>query len=64
MEVANNGQEALEKFKEKGNNEKPFGFILMDMMMPVMDGVTSSKLIREYEQEVCQLLFVISYIFF
>lgn len=51
VEVANNGQEALDKFIEKGKEGKGFGFVLMDMMMPVMDGVTSSNLIRKHEAE-------------
>lgn len=50
--MANNGQEALDKFIEEGNKENGFRFVLMDMMMPVMDGITSSNLIRKHEEEV------------
>lgn len=63
VEVANDGQEALDLFKEKGKEGKQFGFVLMDMMMPIMDGLTSSKLIREYEKEVSLYLFYILFIF-
>ena len=43
--MANNGQEALD-YTEKNQ----FDIILMDMMMPVMDGVEATKLIRENEK--------------
>ena len=45
---AENGQQALELFKEK-----PAGtldVILMDLMMPVMDGYTATRKIRELER--------------
>jgi signal transduction histidine kinase len=47
VEIANNGAEAVEKFKEKG-----FGYyscIFMDIQMPVMDGMTACTKIRKYE---------------
>ena len=43
---ASNGSEALECYKKK-----PYDLILMDIMMPMMDGYESSKNIREYEME-------------
>lgn len=45
---AKDGQEALNMFKE-ANGE--FDVILMDISMPVMDGMTSTRLIREYEKQ-------------
>lgn len=39
--IANNGQEALEKLENAD-----FGLVLMDMQMPVMDGITATKHIR------------------
>ena len=45
---AENGQQALELFKEKPAGT--FDVILMDMMMPVMDGYTATKKIRSLER--------------
>jgi CheY-like chemotaxis protein len=43
---AENGEEALLKFKQHH-----FDLVFMDIQMPVMDGITATKLIRQYEQE-------------
>ncbi|WP_232312665.1 response regulator [Enterovibrio coralii] len=44
IEVADNGQIALDMVQEQ-----EFDIVLMDMQMPVMDGVTATKKIREIE---------------
>jgi len=44
--IANNGVEAIEKFQ----NQK-FDVILMDIMMPVMDGLDATVKIREIEAD-------------
>jgi hypothetical protein len=45
VQVANNGQEALDLLAEQ-----PFDLVLMDMMMPVMDGIEATKRLRASEQ--------------
>ncbi len=47
--LASDGHEAVEKFKSQGNGA--YNFILMDVNMPVMDGFTAAKRIREWEIE-------------
>ncbi|KAJ6120961.1 hypothetical protein N7523_005241 [Penicillium sp. IBT 18751x] len=47
-ETAFNGLNALNKFKE---SKKPFSCVLMDLSMPVMDGLVSTSKIREFEKK-------------
>ncbi|MBE0647360.1 MAG: response regulator [Bacteroidales bacterium] len=46
VDSASDGQIAVDKFKDN-----TYDAILMDIMMPTMDGVTACKLIREMEKE-------------
>ena len=49
IEVAHNGKVALDLYMHKG--EAYFDLILMDIDMPVMDGKTATKKIRQHEAE-------------
>lgn len=48
VEPVSNGLEAVHKFE--ASDEEAFDVILMDIMMPVMDGITATKTIRAMER--------------
>jgi len=48
IECASNGKEALEKVTQ--HTGKYYDFIFMDINMPEMDGITSTREIRKFEQ--------------
>jgi CheY-like chemotaxis protein len=57
-EQSENGQEALEMFQanngpesSEGESRQPFDFVLMDIGMPVMNGIQCTKAIREHERK-------------
>lgn len=48
-EIAGNGVEALDQVRAAEREGRPFSLILMDCMMPVMDGLTATRRIRQDE---------------
>ncbi len=46
VEIANNGEEAVAKVNSSGTPSK-YDIVFMDLQMPVMDGYTATKAIRE-----------------
>ena len=55
---AKNGQEAVDKFH--ASKPKYYDAILMDIRMPVMDGLTATKLIRRSEKSDAQTVPIIA----
>jgi len=50
-ESANNGKEAVEKVISSANTENAFQVVLMDLEMPIMNGMEATKKVREFEKE-------------
>ncbi|EKM75241.1 Tco1 HAMP domain related type IA HK [Agaricus bisporus var. burnettii JB137-S8] len=49
VEIAENGSLAVDAFKARVAQGKPFDIILMDVSMPFMGGMEATELIRSYE---------------
>ncbi|KAJ8594201.1 hypothetical protein M405DRAFT_809539 [Rhizopogon salebrosus TDB-379] len=49
VEIAENGSLAVDAFKARIQQSKPFDIILMDVSMPFMGGMEATELIRAYE---------------
>ncbi|EPS94054.1 hypothetical protein FOMPIDRAFT_50286 [Fomitopsis schrenkii] len=49
VEIAENGQLAVDAFRTRVQRNQPFDIILMDVSMPFMGGMEATELIRAYE---------------
>lgn len=50
-DTASNGHEALELFETSLESETPYDLIILDLLMPGMDGYETGSMIRQLEKE-------------
>ena len=53
-ETANSGPEALSMIEKKASSDLAYDIIFLDHMMPEMDGIETTKRIREWENKTGQ----------
>jgi len=49
VDVVDNGWQAVDKFRQAHESQKPYDLIVMDIMMPEVDGLQSVLAMREME---------------
>lgn len=50
VNIVVNGEEAVAAVRMSHNDRKPYTLVIMDIMMPVLDGLSALKQIREFEK--------------
>ncbi len=58
LEIAKNGQQAIDAINRSVESNRIFDLILMDLMMPVMDGIEATKIIRKMPGKVSQIAII------
>ncbi|RIV21123.1 response regulator [Fibrisoma montanum] len=53
--TAEHGRQAVDMVQQNLDNATPYQIIIMDLQMPVMDGATACRTIREFDQSVVVL---------
>jgi CheY-like chemotaxis protein len=60
VDAYENGMKAVEGLRQKANEGRPYHIVLMDVMMPVLDGYEATKLIRKDPIEAVRKILVIA----
>ncbi|WP_461140996.1 response regulator [Spirosoma pomorum] len=55
VDVADNGEKAVELSRSRVGSQQPYQAIIMDLQMPIMDGATACQLIRQFDAQVAIL---------
>lgn len=58
VDTANNGQEAVDLIKESHDQKSPYGILLLDLQMPVMDGYTVIDTVNENQWTLPKIIVV------
>lgn len=58
LEIAKNGRQAIEAINRSVENNCTFDLVLMDLMMPVMDGIEATKIIRKMSGDVSRIAII------
>lgn len=51
VDIVVNGREAIEAFRMAADEDRPYHLVLMDIMMPEIDGIEALETIRQLEVE-------------
>jgi two-component system, chemotaxis family, chemotaxis protein CheY len=51
-DVADNGETAIDSVRRAYESGKPYDLLFMDIVLPIMDGLTALKAIRAYEASI------------